>query len=40
MRRAFAIAVFGAGLAAAGTAGAQDAYLIGVSAGMTGAGFR
>ena len=36
MKRVLGIAVFGAGLAAAGAAGAQDAYVIGVSAGMTG----
>ena len=36
MKRILGIAVFGAGLAAAGAAGAQDAYVIGVSAGMTG----
>jgi ABC-type branched-subunit amino acid transport system substrate-binding protein len=36
MKRALGIAVVGAGLALGGTAGAQDAYVIGVSAGMTG----
>jgi branched-chain amino acid transport system substrate-binding protein len=36
MKRALGIAVLGAGLALGGTAGAQDAYVIGVSAGMTG----
>ena len=36
MKRALGIAVVGAGIALGGTAGAQDAYVIGVSAGMTG----
>jgi ABC-type branched-subunit amino acid transport system substrate-binding protein len=36
MKRALAITVVGAGLALGGTAGAQDAYVIGVTAGMTG----
>ena len=36
MKRAFGIAVFGASLAAVGAAVAQDAYVIGVTAGMTG----
>ena len=36
MKRALGIAVLGVGLAAAGAAPAQDAYVIGVSAGMTG----
>jgi ABC-type branched-subunit amino acid transport system substrate-binding protein len=36
MKRALGIAVVGTGLALGGTAGAQDAYVIGVSAGMTG----
>ena len=36
MKRALGIAVAGAGLALGGTALAQDAYVIGVSAGMTG----
>src|SRR5215510_5289969 len=36
MKRALGIAVLGTGLAAAVAAPAQDAYLIGVSAGMTG----
>jgi ABC-type branched-subunit amino acid transport system substrate-binding protein len=36
MKRALGIAVVGAGLALGGTAGAQDAYVIGVTAGMTG----
>ncbi len=35
-KRALGIAVVGAGFALGGTAGAQDAYVIGVSAGMTG----
>jgi ABC-type branched-subunit amino acid transport system substrate-binding protein len=36
MKRALGIAALGAGLALAGPAAAQDAYVIGVSAGMTG----
>jgi ABC-type branched-subunit amino acid transport system substrate-binding protein len=36
MRRALGIAVCAAGVAAAGTGAAQDAYVIGVTAGMTG----
>jgi ABC-type branched-subunit amino acid transport system substrate-binding protein len=36
MKRALGIAVVGASLALGGTAGAQDAYVIGVTAGMTG----
>ena len=36
MKRALGIAVVGAGVALGGTALAQDAYVIGVSAGMTG----
>jgi ABC-type branched-subunit amino acid transport system substrate-binding protein len=36
MTRAIGIAVLAAGVAAAGGAGAQDAYVIGVTAGMTG----
>ena len=36
MKRALGIAIFGAGLAAGDAAVAQDAYVIGVSAGMTG----
>jgi ABC-type branched-subunit amino acid transport system substrate-binding protein len=36
MKRSLGIAVFAAGVAAAGAARAQDAYVIGVSAGMTG----
>jgi len=36
MRRALGIAVFTAGVVAAGTGAAQDAYVIGVTAGMTG----
>jgi branched-chain amino acid transport system substrate-binding protein len=36
MKRALGIAIFGAGLAAGGAVVAQEAYVIGVSAGMTG----
>jgi ABC-type branched-subunit amino acid transport system substrate-binding protein len=36
MKRALGIAVLAAGVAAAGGTGAQDAYVIGVTAGMTG----